>query len=138
LTTAALRADRAGFDLLELNLSTEHLHALLPAIRAVWPEHKPLAIRAAGDLSLLQARAFKSLGVDLIHLHFDQPMCSTARCVQLRLAAELPVLITRPHWSSDEANTDLAAGRADLSGVLPEMTWEEPWNAIRAQPMYFM
>ena len=160
-TQAAQRADRAGFDMLELHCAHGYLLAtfLSPltnrredayggslenrlrfplevwdAVRAAWPEHKPMSMRisatdwAEGGVTTAEvlaiAQAFTAHGCDLIDVSSGQTT-HDARAVYgrmfqvpfsdaIRNEAGLATMCVGNITTADQVNTILAAGRADL------------------------
>jgi anthraniloyl-CoA monooxygenase len=109
------------------------------AVRAAWPADKPLAVAlladdcAPGGLTLddaaLVARALKDRGCDLIAAYAGQstigahPSYDAGASAQLsdvlRNEARIPTLATGYMTTSDQLNTLLAGGRADLCLFYP-------------------
>ncbi|MEZ6003307.1 MAG: FAD-dependent monooxygenase [Planctomycetota bacterium] len=162
---AAQRAEAAGFDLLELHMAHGYLLSsfLSPAsnhrtdayggdlqgrmrfplecfeaVRAVWPAHKPLAVRiSASDWlpeggmtiedSIAFAHALGDRGVDLIDVssggNTPASRITYGRMYQvpfaeaIRFATGLKVMAVGAIQGWDHANTVLAAGRADLCAL---------------------
>lgn len=158
---AARQADAAGFDALELHMghgyllgsfisplsnrrADEHGGSLegrlrfpletLEAVRAVWPEGKPLLVAcsvtdwAPGGLSeeeaIAAARMFAARGCDLLHVLAGQTVAEaeppygrgflTQLSDHVRTDAGVPTLVGGYLTTANELNTMLAAGRADL------------------------
>ncbi|MGH3516776.1 MAG: FAD-dependent monooxygenase [Haloechinothrix sp.] len=158
---AALLAAEADFDMLELDAAHGRLLAgflspltnhrtdefgggldnrtrypleVLAAVRAVWPDDRPLAVRlsvtdwARGGLSLDDgvriARAMADAGVDLIHVVAGQTVTEsrpdyrrgylTALSDRVRSEARIATLVGGHLATIDAVNTVLAAGRADI------------------------
>jgi anthraniloyl-CoA monooxygenase len=158
---SARMAAAAGFDLLELNFAHGYLPAsfisplsntrtdrfggtladrlrfpldLFDAVRAVWPEDRPLAVSlsvsdwARGgveiDEAIATARLLRERGCDLIHVQAGQTtlrasplygrMFLATYSDRVRNEAGTPTLVGGNVTSRDEINTLLAAGRADL------------------------
>ncbi len=108
--------------------------AVFDAVRAVWPAEKPLAValsatdRATGGNDLADAvaiaRALREHGCDLIAAHAGQTTISgqpvydfeafAAYSDIIRNDAGIPTLATAYTTTTGQANTLLAAGRADL------------------------
>ena len=104
------------------------------AMRAAWPQHKPMSVRVSatdwieggitGDDSVVIARAFAQAGADLIDVSTGQTspasspvygrMFQTSFADQIRNEAEIATMAVGAITSADQANTILAAGRADL------------------------
>jgi anthraniloyl-CoA monooxygenase len=163
---AATMADKAGFDLLNLFFAHGYLLAsfisplsnrrndgyggslqarmsfpleVFDAVRAEWPEHKPLCVSiSASDLTrrglrpeegMAVAKEFKDHGCDLIEVLAGQTVMNDSPSYGRYFLADLSDLvrnlagvktmtrgrITKP----DEANTILAGGRADLAIMDP-------------------
>jgi anthraniloyl-CoA monooxygenase len=163
---ATTMADEAGFDLLNLFFAHGYLLAsfisplsnrrsdeyggslearmrfpleIFDAVRAAWPEHKPLCVSiSASDLTrrglgpedgMAVAKAFKDHGCDLIEVLAGQSVVNDSPAYGRYFLADLSDLvrnlagvktmtrgrITKP----DEANTILAGGRADLAIMDP-------------------
>ncbi|RJQ76789.1 hypothetical protein D5S17_17160 [Pseudonocardiaceae bacterium YIM PH 21723] len=140
---ARLAAD-AGVDLLELDMAhgyllaaflhTEFPFTVLEAVRAEWPVDRPLSVRLTvtdyrrGGLSeedgIALAARLKAGGVDLItvtagqSVHSDQPPYRrgylTALSARVRSEANVATLVGGYLTTTDEVNTIIAAGRADL------------------------
>jgi anthraniloyl-CoA monooxygenase len=111
------------------------------AVRAVWPHDRPLAVAltvtdwAAGGLDVEDgvaiARALREHGCDLIQVLAGQttseyePVYGRSFLTQLgdrvRNEAGIPVLVGGYLTTADEANTALAAGRADLCLMQPPL-----------------
>ena len=106
----------------------------LEAVRAVWPEEKPLLVAfsvtdwAPGGLSeaeaIAAARIFAERGCDLLHVLAGQTVADadppygrgflTQLSDHVRTDAGVPTLVGGYLTTANELNTMLAAGRADL------------------------
>src|SRR5246500_4694297 len=104
------------------------------AMRAAWPQEKPMSVRISatdwadggitGDDAVLIARAFVEAGVDLIDVSTGQTvldaqpiygrMFQTPFSDQVRNEARVATMCVGNITTSDQVNTILAAGRADL------------------------
>jgi anthraniloyl-CoA monooxygenase len=166
---AARMADEAGFDLLQLHLGHGYLLAsflspltnqrsdeyggalenrlrfpleVFDAVRAVWPEQKPLAVAltitdsARGGLSIADgvaiARALKTHGCDLLTILAGQTVPETEMPYRrgfltplsdrVRNEVDIPTLVGGYLTTSNQINTILAGGRADLCHMyVPEL-----------------
>ncbi|HEY3211534.1 MAG TPA: FAD-dependent monooxygenase [Actinomycetota bacterium] len=158
---SARMAALAGFDLLELNFAHGYLPAsfisplsnrradeyggslenrirfpleILEAVRAAWPEERPLAVSLsvtdwarggldAGD-GVAAAKMLKERGCDLIQVQAGQTtmraspvygrMFLASYSDRVRNEVGVPTLVGGNITTRDEVNTLLAAGRADL------------------------
>jgi anthraniloyl-CoA monooxygenase len=158
---AVKRGERAGFDMLELHSAHGYLLAsfispltnrradeyggalqnrlrfpleVFHAMRAVWPDHKPMSVRISatdwqdggltGDDAVAVARASAAAGCDLIDVSTGQTtpdaqpvygrMYQTPFSDQIRNDAGLATMCVGAITSADQVNTIIAAGRADL------------------------
>ncbi len=104
------------------------------AVRTVWPEHKPISVAlpvndyTKGGFTLedaiVVARTFKARGCDLINILAGQTTPDsepaygrgflTLLSDRVRNEAGIPTIVGGYLTTSDEVNTILAAGRADL------------------------
>ena len=158
---AAGRAAAAGFDLLELHCAHGYLLSsfispltndrqdsyggslagrlrfpleVLAAVRAAWPEHRPVSVRVSatdwadggitGADSVPIARAFADAGADIVDVSTGQVSpderpafgrsYQTPFADQIRHLAGIPVMAVGLISSFDDVNSILLAGRADL------------------------
>ncbi len=129
-------AERAGFDLLELHLARLPLE-VFDAARAAWPEEKPIAVRVSAHDPLEDAgraigeavetlRTLREHGLDLVGVsagHTPESESEQGRLDQISLAERIryevgiPVLVLGGILGPDQANTLIAAGRADLCAL---------------------
>jgi len=104
------------------------------AMRAAWPSDKPMSVRISatdwaeggitGDDAVAIARAFAEAGVDLVDVstgqtvRYSEPvygrMFQTPFSDQVRNEARVATMCVGNITTSDQVNTILAAGRADL------------------------
>jgi anthraniloyl-CoA monooxygenase len=159
---AARRADAAGFDMLEIHAGHGSLlssfitpvlnHraddyggtlenrmrlpiAVLAAVRGIWPEDKPVAVRISandwvGDDGVTPAEAveiarlLKAAGADLIDVSAGETACAakpvygrmfqTPLADHIRNATQVPVIAVGNIIDADQVNSIVTAGRADL------------------------
>ena len=104
------------------------------AVRAAWPQHKPMSVRVSatdwmaggttGADTVEIAKTFKAHGCDLIDVSTGQTdpasrpvygrMYQAAFAEQVRLEAGIATMAVGAVTSTDQVNTLLASGRADL------------------------
>ena len=158
---AAERAEACGFDMIELHCAHGYLLSsfitpllnnrtdefggalenrlrypleVFKAVRAVWPEHKPMSVRISATDWLDDgvepheaveiAKAFKQAGVDIINVSAGQTspkaqptygrMFQTPFSDRIRQEARIPTLAVGNIYEIDHVNSIVAAGRADL------------------------
>lgn len=107
------------------------------AMRAVWPEDKPISVRISAhdwypdgntaDDAVAIARAFRDAGADMIDVSAgqvvknEQPvfgrMWQTPFADRVRQEAGIPTIAVGAVTDADQLNSILAAGRADLVAV---------------------
>jgi anthraniloyl-CoA monooxygenase len=159
---SAEMAEAAGFDMLELHCAHGYLLAsflspltntrkdayggssanrirypleVFAAVRAVWPEHKPMSVRISAtdwdDAGITEqdmldiSVALKAAGADILHISTGQTtpdgkpafygrMFQTPFADQIRNEVRVPTIAVGNITTADQVNTILAAGRADL------------------------
>lgn len=172
---AARMADEAGFDILELHMAHGYLLAsfispltnvrrdeyggslenrmrfpleVFDAVRAVWPEDKPMAVRLSatdwkdggltGEDAVEIARMLKAHGCDLIDVSTGQTvpdarpvygrMYQTPFSEQIRNEVGIPTITVGNITTADQVNTILAAGKADLCALARPHLRDPHWT----------
>src|SRR5712672_3546870 len=124
-------------------------------LRAVWPAQKPMSVRISatdwaeggitGDDAVAVARAFAEAGVDLVDVSTGQTvrdaqpvygrMFQTPFSEQVRNEARVATMCVGNITTSDQVNTILAAGRADLVALgRPQLV--DPAFTLKAAAWY--
>jgi anthraniloyl-CoA monooxygenase len=128
------------------------------AVRAVWPEQKPMSVRISAsdwvdgaftsDDAVVVARALKERGCDIIDVSSGQTsplakyefgrMWQTHFADQIRHEAAIPTMAVGAISSDEQVNTILVAGRADLC-VLARPHLKNPnWTILAAENQGFV
>lgn len=128
---------------------------IFEALRTVWPKHKPMSVRISatdwvdggitGDDAVAIARAFAEAGVDLVDVSTGQTvrdaqpvygrMFQTPFSDQVRNEARVATMCVGNITTADQANTILAAGRADLVALgRPHLV--DPFFTLKAAAWY--
>ncbi|PSO16054.1 bifunctional salicylyl-CoA 5-hydroxylase/oxidoreductase [Bradyrhizobium sp. MOS003] len=128
---------------------------IFEALRAVWPSHKPMSVRISatdwadggitGDDAVAIAGAFAEAGVDLVDVSTGQTvrdaqpiygrMFQTPFSDQVRNEARVATMCVGNITTADQANTILAAGRADLVALgRPHLV--DPFFTMKAAAWY--
>ena len=176
---AARRAQAAGFDWLELHCAHGYLLSsfispltnrrddeyggslenrlrfpleVFRAVRAVWPEDKPMSVRisASGwveggitpDDAVEIARHFKAAGADMIDCSSGQVskeekpvygrMFQTPFADRVRNEAGIPTIAVGAIFEADHANGIIASGRADLCALARPHLADASWTLREA------
>ncbi|MFJ6656855.1 bifunctional salicylyl-CoA 5-hydroxylase/oxidoreductase [Streptomyces sp. NPDC091377] len=174
-TDAARRAARAGFDLLELHCAHGYLlsgflspltnlrtdayggplaHRLryplevFDAVRAVWPEERPLTVRISAtdwaeggttaEDAVTLARAFAAHGAAAVDVSTGQVVADehpafgrsyqTPYADRIRHEAGVPVIAVGAISSWDDVNSLILAGRADLCALARPHLYDPHWT----------
>jgi anthraniloyl-CoA monooxygenase len=172
---AAAMAEAGGFDWLELHCAHGYLLAsfvspltnvrtdeyggslenrlrypleVFRAVRAVWPDHKPMSVRISAvdwvpggidsEEAVQVARAFREAGCDLIDVSAGQTvpeqqplhgrLFQTPFSDRIRHEADVPTMAVGNISSFTDVNTILAAGRADLCLMARAHLWDPYWT----------
>lgn len=128
---------------------------IFETLRAAWPSHKPMSVRISatdwaeggitGDDAVAIARAFAEAGVDLVDVSTGQTvrdaepiygrMFQTPFSDQVRNEARVATMCVGNITTADQANTILAAGRADLVALgRPHLV--DPFFTMKAAAWY--
>jgi anthraniloyl-CoA monooxygenase len=176
---ATRRAEEAGFDWLELHCAHGYLLSafispltnrredgyggslanrlrypleVFAAMRAVWPQHKPMSVRISAhdwveggitpDDAVEIARAFKAAGADLIDCSSGQVspeqkpvygrMYQTPFADRVRNEAGIATIAVGAISEADHVNSIIAAGRADLCAVARPHLANPAWTLLEA------
>jgi anthraniloyl-CoA monooxygenase len=174
--SAAKRAGRAGFDMLELHCAHGYLLSafitpllnrrsdeyggplenrlrfpleVFRAVRGIWPNHKPMAVRISAsdwlgdagitpDDAVLIGKAFVAAGADIIDVSAGQTspaaepiygrMFQTPFADQIRNEAGIPTMAVGNIYEIDHVNSIIAAGRADLCCLARPHLMDRYWT----------
>ncbi|MGP4047825.1 bifunctional salicylyl-CoA 5-hydroxylase/oxidoreductase [Streptomyces sp. 2A115] len=178
-TAAAWRAARCDFDLLELHCAHGYLLSgflspltnrrtdayggtledrlrfpleVFDAVRAVWPEHRPMTVRISatdwadggttGDDAVTVARAFAAHGADAIDVSTGQVVADerpeygrsyqTPYADRIRNETGIPVIAVGAISSWDDVNSLILAGRTDLCALARPHLYDPHWTVHAA------
>ncbi len=125
---------------------------VLAAVRAIWPQHLPISVRISatdwaeggntGEDAVTIAKALHASGADLVDVSTGQTttdgrpafygrMFQTPFADQIRNDGGVPTMAVGNITTADQANTILAAGRADLI-VLARAHLRDPYFTMHA------
>ena len=180
---AAVRAETAGFDMIEVHMAHGYLLStfispllnqrtdeyggslenrmrypleVFDAVRAVWPEEKPMSVRISatdwvedggltGEDAVEIGRMLKEHGLDILDVSAGQTstdaepiygrMFQTPFSDQVRQEAGIPTITVGNITTPDQVNTIVASGRADLCALArPHLL--DPHFTLRAAAHY--
>ncbi len=168
-------AEAAGFDMVELHFAHGYLLSgflspltnvrtdeyggslenrmrypleVFRAMRAVWPEAKPMSVRISAtdwveggfeaEDAVELAKVLKAAGCDIVHVSTGQTtaaakpifgrMWQTRFSDQVKNEAHIPTIAVGNISSADQVNTILAAGRADLCALARPHLSDPNWT----------
>jgi anthraniloyl-CoA monooxygenase len=118
------------------------------AVRAAWPQDKPISVALSAtdyargglevDDAVIAARRLKAHGCDIIAVLAGQTTVDsepaygrgflTTLSDRIRNEAAIPTMVGGYLTTSDEVNTILAAGRADLCIIDPPQLLDQDWR----------
>lgn len=172
---SALMAEEASFDLIELHFAHGYLLStflspltnrradayggslenrmrypleIFDAVRAVWPEHKPVSVRISAtdwrpdgfspDQAVRLGAALKTHGCDIVDVSAGQVvpdqqpvygrLFQTPFSERVRLEAEVPTMTVGNISTHEDVNSILAAGRADLCVMARAHLYDPYWT----------
>jgi len=176
---ATVEADKAGFDWLELHCAHGYFLSsfispltnrrtddyggslenrcrypleVFAAIRAVWPQDKPISVRLSAhdwveggltpDNAVAVARLFKQAGADMIDVSSGQVskkekpvygrMFQTPFSDRIRNEVGIPTIAVGAIFEADHANSIIASGRADLCAIARPHLADPAWTLHEA------
>ncbi len=126
--------------------------AVFKAMRAVWPEDKPISVRVSAhdwvdggitpDDAVAVARLFKAAGADMIDVSSGQVskeempvygrMFQTPFADRIRNEVGIPTIAVGAIFEADHANSIIAAGRADLCALARPHLADPAWTLHEA------
>ena len=181
---AVERAEEAGFDMIEIHFAHGYLLStflspltnrrtdeygdslenrmrfpmeVFDAVRAVWPDHKPISVRISAtdwrpdgfsdaDAVILGA-TLKAHGCDIVDVSAGQVVADqepvygrlfqTPFAERVRLEAEVPTMTVGNISSYEDVNSVLAAGRADLCVMARAHLYDPYWTRHAATQQGF-
>jgi anthraniloyl-CoA monooxygenase len=121
---------------------------VLRAMRAAWPQNKPMSVRISatdwvpegisGEESVEIAKAFHVAGADIIHVSTGQTsvkakpqygrMFQTPYSDRIRNEAGIPTIAVGAITEADQVNGIIAAGRADLCALARPHLSDPNWT----------
>jgi anthraniloyl-CoA monooxygenase len=127
------------------------------AMRAVWPEEKPMSVRVSAtdwvedglstDESVAIAKAFVDAGADIIHVSTGQTtpeakpvfgrLWQTPFSDRIRNEARVPTIAVGNITDPDQVNSIIAAGRADLVAIGRPHLADPQWTLHAAAQLGF-
>lgn len=181
---ASIAAEQAGFDWLELHCAHGYFLSsfispltnqrndeyggslenrcrypleVFAAIRAVWPNHKPISVRISAhdwveggitpDDAVQIARLFKQAGADMIDCSSGQVskqekpvfgrMFQTPFSDRIRNEVGIPTIAVGAIFEADHVNSIIAAGRADLCAIARPHLANPAWTLHEAAKLGF-